>query len=257
MQLLNNSVIMLRKNNNWRIMESKNRFIKGIIKGSHISIGYIPIGISFGLIAKALDIPNEVVILMSLIVYAGASQFMAVGLMSTGIGMVEIVLTTFIVNLRHLLMSASLSQRIYKRTDEKFLPLIAFGITDETFAYISMADQEELSDRWILGINIIAYISWVLSTILGLYLSASLPQIIQSSMGISLYAMFIGLLVPNIKSNKVLMSITMISIITSSILYFTPIISQNITSGWRVIITILFSSSLGAFIFEEEVNAIE
>lgn len=238
-------------------MKFQSRFIKGIIKGSHISIGYIPIGISFGLIAKALDIPNEVVILMSLIVYAGASQFMAVSLMSTGIGMVEIVLTTFIVNLRHLLMSASLSQRVHKKTDEKLLPIIAFGITDETFAYISMADKEELSDAWILGINIVAYLSWVTSTIVGLYLSASLPDIIQTSMGISLYAMFIALLVPNIKGKKVLFTITGISVVTSSVLYFIPVISQNISSGWRVIITILISSALGAFFFEEEVNAIE
>jgi len=238
-------------------MKFQSRFIKGIIKGSHISIGYIPIGISFGLIAKALDIPNEVVILMSLIVYAGASQFMAVSLMSAGIGMIEIVLTTFIVNLRHLLMSASLSQKVHKKADEKLLPIIAFGITDETFAYISMEDQEELSDAWILGINIIAYISWVLSTIVGLYLSASLPEIIQTSMGISLYAMFIALLVPNIKGKRVLLTITGISILTSSILFFIPIISENISSGWRVIITILISSSLGAFLFEEEVNTIE
>jgi len=238
-------------------MKSKNKFIKGIIKGSHISIGYIPIGVSFGLIAKALDIPNEVVILMSLIVFAGASQFMAVSLMSSGIGMVEIVLTTFIVNLRHLLMSASLSQKIRKNTNQKLLPIIAFGITDETFAYISMADQEELSDSWILGINMMAYISWVLSTILGLFLSASLPDIIQSSMGISLYAMFIGLLVPNIKGNQVLMRITGISVITSSLLYFLPVISNNISSGWRVIVTILVSSSLGALLFKEGVDAIE
>ena len=238
-------------------MKFQSRFIKGIIKGSHISIGYIPIGISFGLIAKALDIPNEVVILMSLIVYAGASQFMAVSLMSTGIGMVEIVLTTFIVNLRHLLMSASLSQKVHKKADEKLLPIIAFGITDETFAYISMADQEELSDAWILGINIVAYLSWVGSTVVGLYLSASLPDIIQSSMGISLYAMFIALLVPNIKGKSVLLKITGISIISSSILYFIPVISKNISSGWRVIITILISSAIGAFFYEEEVDAIE
>ncbi len=238
-------------------MEFKSRFIKGVIKGSHISIGYIPIGISFGLIAKALDIPNEVVILMSLIVYAGASQFMAVSLMSTGIGMVEIILTTFIVNLRHLLMSGSLSQKIHSKADEKLLPIIAFGITDETFAYISMADQDELSDAWIIGLNVIAYLSWVLSTVVGLYLSASLPDIIQTSMGISLYAMFIALLVPNIKGNKALLKITFISIISSSVLYFTPFISKLISSGWRVILTILISSSIGAYLFEEEVNAIE
>jgi len=120
-----------------------------------------------------------------------------------------------------------------------------------------MADQEELSDAWILGINIVAYLSWVGSTVVGLYLSASLPDIIQSSMGISLYAMFIALLVPNIKGKSVLLKITGISIISSSILYFIPVISKNISSGWRVIITILISSAIGAFFYEEEVDAIE
>ncbi len=231
--------------------------LKGINKGAPIGIGYIPIGISFGLIAKSFDIPGEIVVLMSLIVYAGASQFIAVSLIHEGVTVIEIVITTFIVNLRHFLMTASLSEKIKNKYNKFWLALIAFGVTDETFALISMTEKEKLNKGLILGINLIAYISWSGSTFLGLILSSSLPEAIRNGMGISLYAMFIALLIPNIKTNKTLMKITVISLLFSSLLFYIPFLGNNISSGFRIIIVIIISSLIGAYMFEEEVDNIE
>lgn len=238
-------------------MTKNQSIINGISKGLHIAIGYVPIGISFGLIAKSLGIPNGIIVLMSVLVYAGASQFMAVGLLAAGISGFEIVLTTFIVNFRHFLMSASLSSKLHEKLEEKALPFVAFGITDETFAYISMVKSDSIDTKWVLGLNVMAYLSWAMSTILGIFLSTSLPEIIQNSMGISLYAMFIGLLVPKVKGNRLLVKVTGISILIIVLFYYTPLTQLFASDGWRMIGIILCASTLGALIFPEAVDNLE
>lgn len=232
-------------------------FLKGISKGLHIAIGYIPIGISFGLIAKSLELPNGLIVLMSMMVYAGASQFMAVGLLAAGISGFEIIITTFIVNFRHFLMSASLSSKLHEKLEEKALPLVAFGITDETFAYISMVKSDAIDTPWVLGLNVTAYLSWVMSTMIGIFLSASLPEMIQSSMGISLYAMFIGLLIPKVKESHLLIKVVLLSILMVILVHYTPLSHLFPSDGWRMIGIIVSASSLGAFLFPEAVDALE
>ena len=90
-------------------------FAAGMKAGLPIAIGYLPIAITFGLLAKSAGLPNVISALMSFAVYAGASQFIAVQLFSLGTLPWEIILTTFIINLRHLLMSAAISQRLPAR----------------------------------------------------------------------------------------------------------------------------------------------
>ncbi len=90
----------------------KSEVISGIKAAIPIAIGYIPITITFGLIAKSAGIPNYISLLMSVIVFAGGSQFVAVNLLMLGAAPVEMVIATFILNLRHFLMSSSVSQRI-------------------------------------------------------------------------------------------------------------------------------------------------
>lgn len=91
-------------------------FLRGVKSGMPIAIGYIPIAVAFGLLARSQDIPNFVSLLMSLVIYAGASQFIGINLFVLGTSFGEIVITTFLLNLRHFLMSATLSQRIESKT---------------------------------------------------------------------------------------------------------------------------------------------
>jgi 4-azaleucine resistance transporter AzlC len=237
-------------------MKFTREFKKGFIRGLPIAFGYIPIAISYGLIAKSYNIPNEAIVLMSMMVFAGASQFIAINLINSGIGMVEIIITTFFVNLRHLLMSSSISEKIKDKVQQSWMPLLAFGITDETFSFISMTPTDNLSEGYIFGINFVSYSSWVLGTILGLFLSTSLPAIVQTSMGISLYAMFIALLIPNIKDHLPLMTVTLIAMAISGMFYYLPLFSF-LSTGWSTVLVIIISSSLGAYLYGEEVDSID
>lgn len=231
---------------------STSRNIKlGIKKGSTIALGYIPIAITFGLLAKNIGLSAEITILMSAVVFAGASQFVAVNLLQVGTGPWQIILTTFIVNLRHLLMSASLAERIKEKIPKSWIPLLSFGITDETFSFASLTPQAQLNKGYILGINSIAYLAWVGGTALGVYLGQGLPTIIKNSMGIALYAMFIGLLVPSLKKSKSITIVSLIAIFISSILNWGPNFLQNISRGWKIIIVTILASALGAYFFPE------
>lgn len=224
---------------------------EGIRLAMPIAIGYIPIAITFGLITKSSGVSNEVGIMMSIMVFAGASQFIGVNLMALGSAPLEIIVTTFIINFRHFLMSSSLSQKVKENTDKKLLYLISFGITDETFAVASLKEEGKLNPYVILGLNFTSYLSWAFGTILGVFLGNVIPEIIKNSMGIALYAMFIGLLVPVLKKSKSILIISLLSIGINTLIMYIPIFSF-ISKGWSIIISTMISSLVGALMFKEE-----
>jgi len=114
----------------------KNGFRDGIVDGIPIFLGYITVAITFGILSKNVGITMVDSILFSVLVFAGASQFIALNLLLLGVGVGEIVLTTLLVNFRHFLMSASLATRMTKDM-KRWSPLIAFAVTDEVFSVAS------------------------------------------------------------------------------------------------------------------------
>jgi len=228
---------------------SKNiSFIHGLKAGLPIALGYIPIAIAFGVLSKSLNIPSYISILMSFIIFAGASQFVGVNLISIGASMGEIILTTFILNFRHFLMSSSLSQRIKGNTPKSILGILAFGITDETFAIASLQKDEKLSPGFILGLNIIAFTSWNIGTWLGILISSGLPEFLKNGMGIALYAMFIGLLTPSLRKSRSVLTVASVAAIVNSFLHWTALL----TAGWNIIISTIIASAIGSFLFRRE-----
>ena len=160
-----------------------------------IVIGYIPMGAAYAILARQAGMGFFPTVLMSLIVFAGASQFIAVGLLAGGATAFEIVATTLFVNLRHVLMSASLSPH-YREAPRGLIPFVAWGVTDETFAIsIGRYISGEADHRYGLALHYTAYASWVSGTVAGALAGALIPPALQSSLEFSLYAMFVGLVV--------------------------------------------------------------
>ncbi len=159
-----------------------------------ICLGYFPIGLAFGVIAGKAGLTPLEIGLMSLFVFAGSAQFIAVSMMTGGGGLIPIVMTTFVVNLRHLLMSSSLS--IFLRDLGTWrLALYGYGITDESFAVnLTRFRDEEWDWRRALVVNHLSNAAWVGSTILGGYAGEFIPH---GAFGIdyALIAMFVCLLV--------------------------------------------------------------
>lgn len=219
---------------------------EGIVSASPVVIGYLPIAIAFGLLAKNTGISIGDTSLFSILIYAGASQFMALDLISAGVGTGSIILATFLLNLRHLMMTASLSVKM-EDVKKKYLPVIAYGVTDETFSVLSFKEGK-LNLAYILTVNILSNLSWVFGTIIGFLVGEIIPPALQSSLSIGLYAMFAALLFPNFKNDK---KILILSVLTA-IIYILIFITKIFTSGWDIIIGIILSSALGVFILNRD-----
>lgn len=218
-------------------------FLQGIQGGASIAIGYLPVALTFGLLAKSTGLQLSETLLMSLLVYAGASQYISLSLIAAGTGVIEIIFTTFIVNIRHFLMSASLSEKVEDDALWK-KAVYSFGLTDETFSVASMKEGT-VSTAYLCGLMFISYASWGINSGIGFVLGASLPTTVQESMGIALYAMFIGLLIPSLKRHRKVLYLATLAAIVNSICYAT----QMISTGWSIVISTLISALVIEWIY--------
>ncbi|KZE69494.1 branched-chain amino acid ABC transporter permease [Fictibacillus phosphorivorans] len=210
---------------------------KGIQAGLPIAIGYMPVAFTFGLLAKAAGLSLFETLGMSFIVFAGASQYIALSMIAAASGAAELILTTFIMNIRHLLMSASLKERAEE--EPKWLrAFYAFFITDETFSVAATSPEKKITGSYLLGLGIIAYSSWVLFSGVGYMMGAGLPAALQNSMGIALYAMFIALLVPAAKKSRKVIALAASAAILNCFFSMIPALS----GGWGIILSTTISA---------------
>lgn len=213
--------------------------LHGIEKGLSIALGYFPVGMAFGILAKGVSVTFMQALGFSFIVFAGASQFIAVSMIGLGASGLEIVITTLFLNFRHFLMSASLSPRVDIK-HPAIKPLISFFVTDETFSVASF-EEGRLRSSYLLPMQITAYLGWGLGTGVGYQLGRILPPLLQLSMGIGLYSMFVALLMPEIKKTPKALVLAVSSGILNTIL----IKGFHIPQGWSIVISVVVVSALG------------
>lgn len=159
-----------------------------------ICLGYFPIGLALGVLAQQAGIPWWAVAMMSVLVFAGSAQFICVAMLAVGATAPAIILTTFVVNLRHLLMSSALAVYL-AGVSRWFLALFAYGITDESFAVNLTRFRDTAWGKWrALVTNQLANLVWILATVTGSLVGQFVPQ---GAFGIdyALVGMFICLLV--------------------------------------------------------------
>jgi len=229
---------------NFTIFTSNDGLKKAIRQGlwaaSPICIGYVPIGLAFGLLAQKAGLSPLEIGLMSVFVFAGSAQFIAVAMISADSAPLAIIMTTFVVNLRHLLMSSSLS--IYCRNAGKAaLAFFAYGITDESFAVNQIRFKE---GKWTISqaltVNHVSNLVWILSTIAGGYGGRFIPQ---HAFGVdyALIAMFICLLVFQIKG--------LIYVITAALAGCAAVLLSLVIPGnLYVVIASVLAATIGLWI---------
>ena len=213
-------------------------YIKGGIKAAWpICIGYIPLGLAFGILAQKAGFDWLDIGIMSAIVFAGSSQFIAVSMLGAGAAPLSIVLTTFAVNLRHVLMSSALAVHLHG-VGRRFLSLFAYGVTDESFAVNIVRFRE---GGWhpcqALALNQAANFTWIASTVLGGYCG---QFIAPGSFGIdyALSAMFLCLLVFQLQGRIHLLTAALAGILATAISILLP-------GNSFVIIASVLGASLG------------
>lgn len=175
-------------------------FLRGIVSSLSVAAGYLPIAFSFGLAALQAGLPPMVTVLTSILVYAGASQFVLISLMTSGAGWLTAVPTVLLMNARHLFYGPALLNRLPRHNKSMPPPLLAYGLTDEVFATaLGKLNDIEPSSReaWYVGLQAGAYASWVGGTILGVTLSSSFqnpPIFVEAALSFILPGLFFTLL---------------------------------------------------------------
>ncbi|WP_417897394.1 AzlC family ABC transporter permease [Bacillus haimaensis] len=223
-------------------------FRNGLQAGVSIAIGYVPIAITFGLLAKSAGLTVTETVMMSLLVFAGAAQYMSLNMIVLGSGVFEIVMTTFILNIRHFLMSASLNEKVEEDKLWK-KSLYSFGITDETFS-VTATKEGTIRTGYMFGVIFISYSSWVVSSGIGHAIGSSLPDSLQESMAVALYAMFVGLLVPSFKKHRKVVVLAGIAAMLNTAFA----IVLGIAPGWSIVLATLVSAVGVEIIFRSGVE---
>lgn len=168
----------------------------------------------------------------------------------------EIGITVLVINIRYMLMSLALSQKMLKLSLPKRL-LLASGVTDEIF-FLGM-QKEELSGWFFTGLAAGPYLGWALGTLGGALLGEVLPAALSSALGIALYAMFIAIVVPEMRKEHSALWVVLCAVGLSCLFRYVPGLNL-LPSGWALIISAVAASLLGAWLFpvtmdEEEAAA--
>ncbi len=236
-------------------IESKTSYLKrGFRDGIPIALGYIAVSFTFGIAAKNTGLTVFQAVMMSITNVTSAGQFASLGLIGVSAGYLEMAVTQLIINLRYCLMSCSLSQKLSKDTSLIHRFLIATGITDEIFG-VSVCTEGKLNPFYTYGVISVAIPGWVIGTFLGIVSGNILPPRVLSALSVALYGMFLAVIIPPAKENKVISTVIFVSMLLSLIFTKLPLLSQ-ISSGFRIIILTVIIAGAAAVLFpvKEDTN---
>ena len=229
-----------------------NEFVRGLKRGFPICLGYIPVSFTFGLIAVKMGFTPAQATIISLTNMASAGQFAGIRLIEGGAPYIELIITTFVINLRYFLMSLSLSQKVNPELPFYKRAIMAYCITDEVFALAAM-EPEEVNFPFFGGLMTTPILGWTAGTLLGAIASNLLSPMIQGCMGIALYCMFIAIIIPPArKSRKVALAVVIAAILSCIFKYVPGInaLSQVGGGGWAIITAAILGAAICATIKE-------
>lgn len=214
-----------------------------------IVLGVIPFGITCGIMGLTAKLSGTETILMSLFVFAGASQFIGITMLSSGVTSAGvIILTTLLVNLRHLIMGSSLAPFMI-RLPFPIQGLLAFFLTDEAYALtISRIHKEGYSAIYQLTVSTILYFVWILSTAAGVILGSYIPDPLAWGLDFAMPATFLVLLMPLLSTRISLLVFVIAAIISVMAALYLP-------GKWYIIIACLVASLMGGLLEEDGKHA--
>ena len=224
----------------------------GLKDGLPIALGYLSVAFAFGMLTVEHGLAGWAAPAISLSNFTGTGQFVGMELIASHVSLWELAFTMFVVNIRYLLMSLTLSQRLDSQVSFSQRLLIAFGNTDEIFA-VAMQKQQTLPFSYMLGLILCSYFGWNVGTILGVVASGILPLSVQAALGIALYAMFIAIIIPPANDSKPVLRIVIVSAVLSCIFKWFPFFA-SIGDGWIVIICGIVAAGLGAYFYPVQNN---
>lgn len=236
------------------VLENKKWYKKGLRDGVPIGLGYFAVAFTLGIVAKKAGLTAIQTFLATALTNASAGGYAGFTAIAENSGYIDIALTMLIVNARYLLMSAALSQKLAPNTPLRHRMLVAFDVTDEIFG-ISVAVKGTLNPYYNYGAMTVSIPCWATGAALGVIMGNILPQNLVSALSVGLYGMFLAIVIPPARKNKIIAGIVIISMILSFLFTKIPFIS-GMSSGVRVIVLTVAIALLAAILFpvKEEEN---
>ena len=224
----------------------KSNLLRGMRDGVPIALGYFAVSFALGIKAAGAGITPFAASLMSMLNLTSAGEAAGIVLIGAGTTYLELAFTQLVINIRYLLMSCALSQKIAPETSLAHRMLMSYGITDEIFG-ISSATEGRLSPYYTYGAIAVAAPGWVLGTLLGALLGNILPTSATSALGVALYAMFLAIILPPARKSRVIAGLVAVSMAASLLLSLACDVFgwASFTEGFRIIV-LTVTISLGA-----------
>ncbi len=218
-------------------------FRHGIRDGMPIALGYFAVAFTLGIAAKNAGFSALQAMVESLTNNASAGEYAVFSLAAAGAGYWEVAVMTLVANARYLLMSCSLSQKLPPETSLAHRMLVAFDVTDEIFG-ISIAYPGRLNPWYTYGAVAVAIPGWGLGTFLGVAVGNVLPLRLMSALSVGLYGMFLAIIVPPAKKDRVVLGLVLLSFAASFALANWPLLAGGSPGVKTILLTVALS--LGA-----------
>ena len=226
------------------------RYWKGFKDGIPIALGYFAVSFTLGIACRNIGLSAVESTVMSLTNLTSAGEAAAIALLGAGTTYIELAFTQLVINIRYLLMSCSLSQKIAPETPLLHRFLVGYGVTDEIFG-ISMGVKDKLSPYYSYGAIAVAAPCWTLGTVCGALLGNILPTGLVSALSVALYAMFLAIILPPARKSRVIAGLVGLSMLLSVLLssacrYFNW---TWLSEGFRIILLTVTISLVAAVLF--------
>lgn len=225
--------------------EKMKEYFRGIKRGMPICLGYIPVSFAFGITAIGLGFTTLQATIIAITNMASAGQLAGVQLIHEHAAAISIIVTTFVINMRYMLMSFTLTQKIVPNMPWWKRCMMAFCICDEVFVFATM-EKDDVTFPFYMGLMTMPIVGWTGGTFLGAMASTLFSPTIQSCMSMGLYFMFIAIIVPEARKSRKVAAVIVLASVLTCIFTYVPYINTLSKGGWGVIIAAIASAAIGA-----------
>lgn len=227
--------------------KENNSYYAGLRCGAPIGVGYLAVSFAYGISAMLMGLSPLEALLISLLNLTSAGQLAGTPIIAGGGSLIELVASQLVINSRYSLMSVSLSQKLGPSVKMRHRLYIGFANTDEIFA-VAMSRHGGVGSRFMLGLMTLPIIGWSLGTLMGAIAGDILPAIIVTALSVSMYAMFIAIIVPVARESVSVLLCILSAISLSTLFYFVPPL-KRVPGGFVIIIIAVLVSALFALLF--------
>lgn len=228
-------------------MSGDSQWKNGFRDGIPICLGYFAVSFAFGIKAGTMGLTVFQAFLMSVCNVTSAGQFAGLDMIAYGAAYAEVALTQLVINMRYCLMSCSLSQKFAPDMPFYHRLFIGYGVTDEIFG-VSVSRKGYLKPSYSYGVMSSAVPGWAFGTLFGVLFGSLMPDMVLSALGIAVYGMFLAIILPEAKHDKVVAGIVLAAMAASLLFGWIPGLNR-VSGGFQIIIITLVVAGGAAILF--------